>query len=105
MPPTLALEDERHRLGEATPLIDFFAKRFASRLGQRVVARAPVVLGRLPITLDPAAVLEALERGVEGSLIDLESAARDLLDAETDAPPVHRLERKRLEDEEIDAAP
>src|ERR1041384_4272997 len=45
-----------------------------------------------------------MERRVERSLIDLEHAARDLLDALADAPAVHGLEGRGLEDEEVEGA-
>jgi hypothetical protein len=49
-------------------------------------------------------VLETLEGRIERTLIDVEPSAGDLLDAKADAPPVHGLEGKRLEDQEVDAA-
>jgi hypothetical protein len=100
----LAFEHECHRGGEAIPLVHFFAECFPSVRGERVVARAAIVHGGLPGALDPAAMLEALQRGIERSLIDVESSAGDLLNAESDSPAVHWLEGEGLEDEEVDAA-
>src|ERR1051326_5395660 len=78
---SLGLEDERHRGREALPFVDFLAEGFAPVLREAVVARPPIVLGGLPIAFDPAAMLETLQRGVERALVDVESSARDLLDA------------------------
>ena len=100
----LTLEDERHGFGEPFPLVDFFAECFATELGERVVACAPIVFGGLPIALDPAAVLESLERRIERALIDVEASVGDLLDAKSDAPPVHGFEGEGFQDEEVDAA-
>jgi hypothetical protein len=58
----------------------------------------------LPVAFYPTAVLEALERGIEGALIDVETPVGDLLDAESDAPPMHGLEGEGFENEEVDAA-
>jgi hypothetical protein len=45
-----------------------------------------------------------LQGGVERSLIDVEDAARELLDALADPPTVHRCESECLEDEEVECA-
>src|SRR4029079_11442317 len=100
----LTLENECHGCREALPFVDFLAERTTPELCEAVVARAPVVLAGLPLALDPAAVLESLQGGIERALIDVESSVRDLLDAESDAPSVHGLEGERLEDEEVDTA-
>jgi len=102
--PTSRFEDERHGRGEALPFVDLFAERLAPFFGQRVVARAPIVLGGLPFTLDPAVVLETLQGGVDRALVDVEPPLGELLDAQSDPPAVHRLQRERLQDQEIDAA-
>src|SRR6185503_1513758 len=99
----LPLNDQADDLRKALPLFELIAKLAATAGGDRVVARAAVVLGRPPDALDVAAMLEALERRIERSLIDVETSARHLLNPDADAPAVHRLERQRLEDKEIDA--
>src|SRR5690242_12599542 len=100
-----ALQNEVHRIGEALPFVDLLAECLPPLTRDAVVACTPVVLGGLPIALDVAAVLETLQRRIERTLIDLEAAVRDLLNAKTDAPPMHGCERHRLEDEEVDAPP
>src|SRR5690349_3722879 len=100
-----ALQNEIHRVGEALPFVDLFAEYLPPLPRDAVVASAPVVLGGLPRAVDVATVLEALERWVKRALIDLQPTARDLLNAKTDAPPMHGCERQGLEDEQVDAPP
>ena len=57
------------------------------------------------VAVDPTALLQALERGIERPLIHVEDAARELLNARADSPAVHRLEGERLEDEKVERAP
>jgi hypothetical protein len=99
-----AVEDELDRLGEALPLVDLEAERAAALPGDGVVASAAVVLGGLPVALDVAFVLEALEGGVEGALVDVEASFGKLLDAFAESPAVHGLEGEGLEDQEVDGA-
>src|SRR4051812_29031991 len=99
-----ALQDQRHRRGEALPLVDLFTERSAALPRDGVVARASVVLGVLPVALDVAAMFEPLERGIERALVDLQPAARDLLDAEPNSPAVHRFQGERFQDQQVDAA-
>ena len=47
---------------------------------------------------------EAVERGVEGALLDLENILGDLLDALGDGPAVLGLESQGFEDQEIEGA-
>src|SRR5262249_58671880 len=100
----LTLDDERHRGREALPLVDFFPERFSAELGERVVARAAVVLSRLPVALDPAPMFESLKSGVQRALVHVEATLRQFLDSEADAPTVDGLEGEGLEHEEVDAA-
>src|SRR3954467_7039939 len=100
-----ALQDECHRVGEALPLLYLLTEGAAPLRGDLVEPRGAVVLRGLPRALDVAAVLEPLQCRVERALIYVEAAAGDLLNADTDPPSVHRRERQRLEDEEVNAAP
>ena len=71
---------------------------------EAVVLGAAVVVGELPVAVDPFFLLQSLERGIERSLVDLEHAVGGLLDALGDAPAVHGPERERAEEEEVDRA-
>ena len=73
-------------------------------LGKTIEARAPVVLGRAPLGGDPALPLEALQRGIERALLDLQDVVGELADPLRDRPAVQRLERDRLQDQQIDGA-
>src|SRR5689334_24314613 len=60
-----ALQDEGHGVSEALPLVDFLPERASALCGDLIKAGAAIVLGGLPGALDVAAMLEALQRGVE----------------------------------------
>jgi hypothetical protein len=45
-----------------------------------------------------------MEGGVEGALLHRQHVAREQLDAFRDGPPVERLARERLEDQQIESA-
>src|SRR5262245_59818913 len=49
-------------------------------------------------------MLEAVERGIEGALLDQQLLARDLLDAEQHAVAVKRPERNGFQDEQVERA-
>src|SRR5881394_670291 len=87
------------------PGFGFDAEGPASLRGETVVFGAAVVVARAPFAVDPGALLEPLERRIEGALVDVEDALRELLDALADPPAVHRLEVERLEHEEVEGAP
>jgi hypothetical protein len=49
-------------------------------------------------------MLEAIERGVQRSLLNLQRVARDLLDAEEDAVAVFGTQRHGFENQEVQRA-
>jgi hypothetical protein len=49
-------------------------------------------------------VLEAMQRGIEGTLLDAQQIVGNLLNALRDCPTVQRLERDRPHDQEIEGA-
>jgi hypothetical protein len=49
-------------------------------------------------------VLEAIERGVQRALLDVERAARDLLDAREHGVAVQLAQRDGLEDQQVERA-
>src|SRR4051812_52258 len=95
-------EDGVDGTAEAAPCRGFFDELFLAGGSELVEACAPVVLRRSPGRFEPAAFDQAVERRIERSLIDLEHAARELLDALADSPAVHRFERDGFEDEEVE---
>ena len=80
-----------------------FSRARPSR-GQLVVLRPAVVLGRLPLAGDQPVALQTPQGGEQRSGVHLKHAFADLLEAYTDAVPVHRLERERLQDEHVQGA-
>ena len=76
----------------------------ASFRREAVVAGAAVVLGRAPERRDPAAILESMQRGIEGSMFDLEHVVRPVRDGVRDGVAVRRANRESLEDEEVECA-
>src|SRR5215211_825106 len=86
------------------PALRLGAERLFAERREAVVLGAPVVVGDTPFAVDPFLLLEALEGRIEGALVDLEDTVGHLLDALGDAPAVHRGERERAKDEEVDGA-
>src|SRR5262249_12594846 len=86
------------------PFLDLYIE-LSSSLGRgAVVPRAAVVLARPPFGADPSAPQHRLERGVEGSLVDVEDVARDLAQLERESPPVHGFLAEQLEREHFEGA-
>src|SRR5688500_7835140 len=105
IPSSRRAENRLERRGEFLPALDFPAEGTPAGGRQPVVARLPVVVAHIPFTGNHAVLLETLERGIERALIHRELAVGHLLHALTDAPAVHRRERERLQDEEIERSP
>ena len=77
---------------------------FPAGPGQLVELRLPVGLGRPPLRLDPSFLFEAMERGIERALGNLQHVAGDLLDALRDRPAVHRSRGECAENEQVQRA-
>src|SRR5687768_13966067 len=71
-----SLEHELDRAGEPAPALELRSQCASARGGQPIVLRPAVVLGDVPLTVDPPLELEPLERGVERSLANLEDLLR-----------------------------
>src|SRR5215469_8334472 len=97
-------QDARHSFGELAPILGFDFESLAAGRRERVKAGAAAKLGNAPCGLYPAAMLEAVQRGVKRALIDLQSVLRNLLDAFGDSPAVQSAGAKRAEDEKIKGA-
>jgi hypothetical protein len=61
---------------------------FPSGWGHAVIAGATIVLRRSPEGSDPAPVFEPVERGVEGTVLDLKNIFRTALDGVRDSVTV-----------------
>src|SRR5690242_6549151 len=66
------------------------AEARAPRAGESVELRAPIVLRHTPFAADPAAALQAVERGIERPFLEQQERRRGALDPLTDAVAVHR---------------
>src|SRR5687768_9936397 len=97
-------QDELDHVHVAPPLLRLRAEGPAPGARELVVLRPPPVLGGAPLALDPPLLLEPLEGRVERALADVQRVARELLDPLRDGPPVHGLERQRLEDQQVQRA-
>src|SRR6185437_3419971 len=92
------------RFDEPVPATLLGGKLLAPRGRERVEARAAVVLRRAPRALDPVAVLEALQRRVERSVIDQQRRPRACLNGERDAVAVMGPQREDAENEQVERA-
>src|SRR5262245_34304842 len=93
----LQFDDAADRGRQTRPLRGFAAEMTPAGPRQRVELRPPVVLARAPFSLNPALLLELVQRGIERPVADLQHLARDLTEALADRPAVHRFERDDLE--------
>ena len=73
----------------------------AAERGQRVKARAAIVVRGPPCAFDPVALLQSLERRVQGPVVDEECVSGPRLDRERDAVAMMRSKCEHTEDEEI----
>src|SRR5262249_48802728 len=89
---------------ESPPVGGFPLELLSSRPRERVELRAPVVLGRLPLRLDPALLLELVQCGIERAVADLKHLAGHLLQALADRPAVERLQREDLQQEQVECS-
>src|SRR5262245_29506444 len=70
--------------------------------GQRVIPCAAIVLGDLPLGSNQVLTFEAVERGIQRALPQLEHVLGPLFDAFGNAPSMHRLELQRLEHQHVE---
>jgi hypothetical protein len=98
------LQDAADGVGHPGPVLALLGELPAPGPRQAVVLRLPVVVGGVPLGVDPPLLLEAVQRRVERPLVHAQHITRDLLDALRDAPPMHRLERERLQDQHVQRA-
>ena len=87
--------DERDGAGHLAPAAGLKREAPATGGGEAVVLGLAVVLARAPVGREPAAVLQAMERGIQRALLDLEDLFRGALDDLGDGVAVS-LERGSL---------
>ena len=94
----------RYGGGEFVPGTLFALELFAAGGGKFVILRAAIIFGSAPAGFDPAATLQAVQRGVQRALLDLQNVFGDLLNTFRNGPAMLRLESNRFEDEQIESA-
>jgi len=99
-----SFDDQPNRVREPAPLLEFRLQPRASSRRQRIELRAAIVLRILPLGLNPALVLQTMQSGVQRALLNLQHAFGDLHNALRYRPPVHRLQRKRLQNQQVKRA-
>ncbi len=93
-----------HRFGIARPADRALAQLAAALLGQLVVLGLAVVVGKAPLGLDEAALLEAVEGGIEGAVLDVEVVLGGGTDPGGDGVAVAGSPAQGLENEDIEGA-
>src|SRR5262245_57921847 len=97
----LRSEKARDRAGATIPICRLTVELPSAGAGQRVVLRPPRARRRAPFGVDCAGALEPLQCREQRSGVDLEDAARDLLDPLADAEAVERLQTQGLQDQHV----
>jgi hypothetical protein len=93
-----------HGRGEDAPPLDVASELLASGGRRPVALDAAPFRGLTLLAGNPAALLEAIERGIKRSLIHDEHIARHVADALRDRPSVEGPEGERLQDEQVQRA-
>src|SRR5690349_17550064 len=93
-----------HRARRPLPFRHFGVELPLALARDRVEPRPPIVVRDAPFGPDPAATLHALQRGIEGTLVDVENVARDLTEPDGESPSVHWLDGQELEREHLEGA-
>jgi hypothetical protein len=90
--------------GEALPFGGFAHELFAAGGSERVEAGFAIVGGDAPLGGDPAAVFEALERGIESAMLDEQFLPGSVLNSASDALAVLLAEDESAQDEQVERA-
>ena len=72
--------------------------------GEPVVLRALLVLGDLPLRVDQAPTLEAVESRIERAVIHVQHVERGGADGDADAVAVLHFPLQRAEDQQVEGA-
>src|SRR5215472_14942093 len=99
-----ALQDQRYSGREPVPIGEFLVQLSAALFRERVKFRAAIVVRRTPLGLDQSLALEAIERGIQRTLLNLQHLLRHLLNALRDSPAVIGLKSQRFQNQKIEGA-
>src|SRR5260221_11144678 len=102
MRPLSPLEHGFHGAGVAAPGRRLLLEPAPAGGGERVVARAAVVLGRTPLRLHEPLAVETVEGLVEGRVLDGEVARGHVADHAGDAVTMARARGQGAEDKEVE---
>jgi hypothetical protein len=97
-------EDAGDRSGQPIPVGALLVELLTAEPGERIEAGLASSVGRGPFSCEPAALFEAMERGIERALLDLQDVAGHLLQALRDGVAVDRAEGDDFQDEDVERA-
>src|SRR4029453_7357800 len=98
------LQDQRDGVTQALPAGGFGFELAAPLAREAVELGFAAAFGGLPFGLQPAAVLQAVQRRIERALSDLERVLRDLLEALDEGVSVDGFEGGDLQNEHVERA-
>jgi hypothetical protein len=94
--------DKTDGVHDLPPLVALLLQLTTTFRRERVIARATIVLRGRPAGLDPPAILETVQRGIQGPLLHLEKRLGPLLDRPRDGVSVCGAELQRLQDQHVE---
>src|SRR5688500_12559004 len=97
-------KDTTNGSGERVPLACFDVELLTALRGQSVKLGAPVVLRRAFLKGDPSTLDQAVQGGVQRSLLHLQHIVRRVLDGLGNGMAVRRPETQRSEDQQVQRA-
>ena len=86
------------------PFARFNGELTAARRREPVILGPAAELGHLPLSFEPALMLEPVQGRVERALVDLQHVFGNLLDALRDRPAVQGVLLQRAQDEQVERA-
>src|SRR5215471_14604705 len=98
------LDEETNGRRQPLPGLQLALELLPALTRQRVELRVAPEIGRFPLGANPALLLQPVERRVQRPLPHRQGVAGQDLNALRDSPPVQRLARDGLEDQEIERA-
>src|SRR6185312_5580047 len=101
MPTSQSINNQINGCREALPTFHFFFQARTPGGGERVELDLPSGLAFAPFTPNPALLLQAVQCGIQRSLLHLQHLIGCLLDSLGDGPAVLGLQRKRFQDQQV----
>ena len=98
------LQDESDCLGQSLPVRFLGNQLFAAAGRQPIELGLAAVVGFAPVSLQPSALFQAMQGGIERALLHLEYILRYLTNALCDSVAVYGAEGNNLKDEHVERA-